>query len=46
MTALDNFLAANEHFAAEPAVLQLPTEPARKVAILTFMDARLARGAP
>lgn len=41
MTAFDDFLAANERFAAETAVSPLPPAPARRVAILACMDARI-----
>ena len=41
MTAFDDFLASNERFAAETAIPQLPAAPARRVAILACMDARI-----
>jgi carbonic anhydrase len=41
MSALDDLLAANERYAASFAKGDLPVPPARKVAVLTCMDARL-----
>ena len=41
MSALDELLAANERYAASFNKGDLPTPPARKVAVLTCMDARL-----
>ena len=41
MSALDELLAANEGYAASFTKGDLPVPPARKVAVLTCMDARL-----
>ena len=41
MSALDELLAANERYAASFTKGDLPVPPARKVAVLTCMDARL-----
>lgn len=41
MSALDELLAANERYAARFSKGDLPVPPARKVAVLTCMDARL-----
>ena len=41
MSALDDLLAANERYAASFSKGDLPVPPARKVAVLTCMDARL-----
>jgi len=41
MSALDELLAANEGYAASFSKGDLPVPPARKVAVLTCMDARL-----
>ena len=41
MTALNDLLAANERFAAEAGASQLPAAPARRVAVLACMDARI-----
>ncbi len=41
MSALDELLAANERYAASFSKGDLPVPPARKVAVLTCMDARL-----
>lgn len=41
MTALDGFLAANERFAAAGSGERLPVAPARRVAVLACMDARI-----
>jgi len=41
MSALDDLLAANEGYAAVFTKGDLPMAPARKVAVLTCMDARL-----
>lgn len=41
MSRFDEFLAANQGFSASFAVGGLPMPPARKVAVLTCMDARL-----
>ncbi len=41
MSALDDLLAANERYAASFSNSDLPAPPARKVAVLTCMDARL-----
>ena len=41
MTNLDEFLAANERYAAEFDKGHLPSPPSRKVAILVCMDARM-----
>jgi carbonic anhydrase len=41
MSALDDLLAANERYAASFTKGDLPVPPARKVAVLTCMDARL-----
>src|SRR4030042_1556583 len=41
MSALDDLLASNERYAASFSKGDLPVPPARKVAVLTCMDARL-----
>src|SRR4030042_798966 len=41
MSALDDLLASNERYAASFDKGDLPVPPARKVAVLTCMDARL-----
>jgi carbonic anhydrase len=41
MSALDDLMAANERYAASFTKSDLPVPPARKVAVLTCMDARL-----
>jgi carbonic anhydrase len=41
MTVFDDFLASSERFAAETAIPQRPAAPARHVAILACMDARI-----
>jgi carbonic anhydrase len=41
MSALDDLLAANERYAASFTRSDVPTAPARRVAVLTCMDARL-----
>ncbi|NJM07158.1 carbonic anhydrase [Candidatus Gracilibacteria bacterium] len=41
MSRFDEFLVANETFAAEFTVGDLPMPPARKVAVVACMDARL-----
>jgi carbonic anhydrase len=41
MSVLDDLLAANERYAASFAKGDLPVPPARRVAVLTCMDARL-----
>lgn len=41
MSALQDLLTANERYAASFSKGDLPTPPARKVAVLTCMDARL-----
>ena len=40
-TAFDDFLAANERFAAANSAERLPVAPARRVAVLACMDARI-----
>ncbi len=41
MTEFDGLIASNERFAAEAAIPRLPRAPARRVAVLACMDARI-----
>lgn len=41
MTVFDDLIASSERFAAEAAIPRLPAAPARGVAILACMDARI-----
>ncbi len=44
MSAVDEVVAANEHYAAGFAKGELPMPPARRLAVVTCMDARLDPG--